>query len=124
MGRYHVIEGDRLISCGHAPDGAEQLQAGPGQVCVMGDPPGFTPADPPHAGAQWDVPKKLWADDRDDAGRARDAVDAVLVARRAAYPPLNDLADALFHQSQGDDSHMVAYLAAVAAVKLAHPKVE
>lgn len=42
--------------------------------------------------------------------------------RRDAYPPLADLADALYWQSQGDDSKMEAYNAAVAAVKAKFPK--
>jgi hypothetical protein len=42
--------------------------------------------------------------------------------RQPEYPPLVDLADALYWQSQGDDSKMSAYLAAVEAVKLKYPK--
>lgn len=42
--------------------------------------------------------------------------------RRAEYPPLADLADALFWQAQGDTTRMDAYLAAVAAVKAKYPK--
>lgn len=42
--------------------------------------------------------------------------------RRQEYPPLADLADALYWQAQGDDSKMTAYLAAVEAVKQKYPK--
>lgn len=42
--------------------------------------------------------------------------------RRPAYPPLSDLADALYWQSQGDESKMIAYLAAVEEVKTRYPK--
>jgi hypothetical protein len=42
--------------------------------------------------------------------------------RRVEYPPLADLADALYWQSQGDESKMTAYLAAVDAVKAKYPK--
>jgi hypothetical protein len=42
--------------------------------------------------------------------------------RQLEYPPLADLADALYWQSQGDDSKMTAYLAAVDAVKTKYPK--
>ena len=42
--------------------------------------------------------------------------------RRDAYPPLSDLADALYWQGQGDDTKMKAYLAAVDAVKRQFPK--
>lgn len=44
--------------------------------------------------------------------------------RRQAYPPLADLADALFWQSKGDEAPMKAYLAKVEAVKTKFPKVE
>lgn len=42
--------------------------------------------------------------------------------RRTEYPPLTDLADALYWQERGDPSKMVAYLSAVEAVKAAYPK--
>lgn len=42
--------------------------------------------------------------------------------RAAEYPPMSDLADAMYWQSQGDDSKMTAYLAAVDAVKAKYPK--
>jgi len=42
--------------------------------------------------------------------------------RAAAYPPLAELADALYWQAQGDDSKMTAYLEACAAVKARFPK--
>lgn len=42
--------------------------------------------------------------------------------RRTAYPPLADLADAMYWQSQGRDGKMKEYNAAVEAVKLRYPK--
>jgi hypothetical protein len=42
--------------------------------------------------------------------------------RQSEYPPLADLADAMYWQAQGDDSKMTAYLAAVQAVKDKYPK--
>jgi hypothetical protein len=42
--------------------------------------------------------------------------------RRMAYPPLSEFADAMYWQSQGDDSKMEAYLAQVARVKAQFPK--
>ena len=42
--------------------------------------------------------------------------------RQEEYPPLADLADALYWQSQGDDSRMTAYIAACDAVKTKYPK--
>lgn len=38
------------------------------------------------------------------------------------YPPLQDLADALYWQSKGDNSKMEAYVAACEAVKEKYPK--
>jgi len=42
--------------------------------------------------------------------------------RQPEYPPLADLADALYWQSKGNDIKMAAYLAAVDAVKTKYPK--
>ena len=42
--------------------------------------------------------------------------------RQVAYPPMADYLDAVYWQSQGDNTKMTAYLAAVEAVKLAYPK--
>lgn len=42
--------------------------------------------------------------------------------RKPEYPPMADLADALYWQAQGDQSKMTAYLAAVDAVKTKYPK--
>jgi hypothetical protein len=42
--------------------------------------------------------------------------------RRLEYPPLTDLADALYHQSKGDETKLTAYLAKCEAVKTKYPK--
>ena len=42
--------------------------------------------------------------------------------RAPEYPPLTDLADALYHQSKGDETKMTAYLAKCEAVKQKYPK--
>ena len=42
--------------------------------------------------------------------------------RQQEYPPLADLADAMYWQSQGDDTKMTAYIAACDAVKTKYPK--
>ena len=42
--------------------------------------------------------------------------------RVTEYPPLQDLADALYWQSKGDNSKMEAYVAACEAVKEKYPK--
>ncbi|MET3135298.1 hypothetical protein AAKU55_005606 [Oxalobacteraceae bacterium GrIS 1.11] len=49
-------------------------------------------------------------------------VGDVGLLRRSEYPPLEDLADALYHQSVGDGSKLDAYLASMAAVKARFPK--
>jgi len=61
-----------------------------------------------------------------------DAETARIVAERATteyrrqraqqYPPLQDLADALYWQSKGDNSKMQIYLAACESVKQKYPK--
>ena len=73
-------------------------------------------------GWAWKMPERVAYDPRDEAQRAADGAAATLAARRAAYPPLTDLADALYWQGQGDNSKMDAYQAAVAAVKVKFPK--
>jgi len=42
--------------------------------------------------------------------------------RAIEYPSLAELGDAIYWQSQGDDSKMEVYLVAVEAVKLKYPK--
>ena len=42
--------------------------------------------------------------------------------RKEEYPPLGDLADALYWQSKGDNSKMDEYLAKCEAVKVMYPK--
>jgi hypothetical protein len=42
--------------------------------------------------------------------------------RKPEYPSLQDLADAIYWQSQGDDSKMQAYVESVNAVKEKYPK--
>lgn len=42
--------------------------------------------------------------------------------RRKEYPPLGELADAIYWQSKGDNTKMGAYLAACEAVKSKYPK--
>jgi hypothetical protein len=47
---------------------------------------------------------------------------AYIEKRQAEYPPLTDLADALYHQSKGDETKLTAYLAKCEAVKQKYPK--
>ena len=46
------------------------------------------------------------------------------VSRMNEYPPLVNLADAMYWASKGDDSHLTAYYAACEAVKTKYPKPE
>lgn len=63
-----------------------------------------------------------------DAAAAELAAEAAAIAyqrqRAPEYPPISDLADALYWASQGDDSKLDAYYAACAAVKAKYPKPE
>lgn len=122
MGRYFLSCNGYLVSHGQAPDGTEEERAGPGQTCMLGDPPGFRFEPTPYPGAQWHVEQQHWDDTRTQEQRDVQQENDILMARRAAYPPLADLADALYWQAQGDDSKMAAYHAAVAAVKARYPK--
>ena len=47
---------------------------------------------------------------------------AYIENRAAEYPPLVDLADALYHQSKGDETKLTAYLSECEAVKTKYPK--
>ncbi|MES2319948.1 MAG: hypothetical protein V4631_20905 [Pseudomonadota bacterium] len=44
--------------------------------------------------------------------------------RRGAYPPIADFADAMYWQTQGDDSKLLEYMAKCAAVKEQFPKID
>jgi len=48
--------------------------------------------------------------------------EAYIAKRQPEYPPLTDLADALYHQSKGDETKLTAYLAKCEAVKTKYPK--
>ena len=48
--------------------------------------------------------------------------NAYISKRASEYPPLTDLADALYHQSKGDETKLTAYLAKCEAVKQKYPK--
>lgn len=124
MAAFYITEGDFLVSHGCAADGTEAGYANAGQQVFLGTPPGFTREPTPYSGARWHVEQQCWVDTRTEAERKAQAVIDVQVARRAAYPPLEDLGDALFWQGQGDPSKLDAYLAAVAAVKEKFPKID
>lgn len=59
-----------------------------------------------------------------EIARLQSVYDALEYARKRApeYPPLTDLADALYHQSKGDETKLTAYLAKCEAVKQKYPK--
>lgn len=53
---------------------------------------------------------------------AEQAATAYQRQRAPEYPPLTDLADALFWASRGDDSKLTSYYAACESVKAKYPK--
>ena len=59
-----------------------------------------------------------------EVSRLQQDYDSKLYQRQRAkeYPPLQDLADALYWQAQGNLQPMTDYLAACAAVKALYPK--
>ncbi len=73
-------------------------------------------------GYTWDIQSCQPIDVRTEQQRTTDTLEAVLVSRSKSYPPLVDLADALYWQAQGDDSKMNSYLAACKKVKEDLPK--
>jgi len=106
----------------NTPDGAVAIEGAHSHESFLS---GGTPCPIPQRPGKyetWDFTLRQWRDVRDDARRAADAAEEIAADRRDAYPPLADLADALYWQSRGDDSKMDAYNAAVAAVKAKFPK--
>lgn len=77
--------------------------------------PATTPATFDDATQQW----QPWSAEEVNAAMKAD----YMVYRAAAYPPLEDLADALVHQANGDGSHLQAYFDACLAIKQKYPKV-
>lgn len=59
-----------------------------------------------------------------EVARLQAEYDSQLYARQRApeYPPLSDLADALYWQAQGNGEPMARYVAACEAVKAKYPK--
>jgi len=47
---------------------------------------------------------------------------AYIEKRQLEYPSITDLADALYHQSKGDETKLTAYLTKCEAVKTKYPK--
>lgn len=88
----------------------DQFHGKPGTHYCVGDEVLKLPAKPDPS-ALFDYTNKVWVS------------QATYVSKRIeAYPPLTDLADALYWQGKGDNSKMEAYLAACEAVKLTYPK--
>lgn len=88
-----------------------------------------------YAATEWlsDVPMPSLADVEAEiakiaAGNPTDASGRIKYEyrrlRAPEYPPVTDLADAIFWQQQGDNSKMEAYVAACEAVKAKYPKPE
>lgn len=73
-------------------------------------------------GHTWLMPDRRVVDLRSTEQQIKDSVTVVINSRIANYPPLQDLADALYWQSKGDTVKLQAYLAACDKVKEAFPK--
>lgn len=73
-------------------------------------------------GTKWDNKTHKHIDDRTPGEKARDEEREVRYARKAEYPRLEELADAIYWESKGDKTKMKEYLAKVEAVKVKHPK--
>ena len=65
-----------------------------------------------------------WNQIQEEVARLKELeiTEAYKAKRQAEYPLLADLADALYHQSKGDETKLTAYLAKCEAVKTKYPK--
>ena len=140
MSNFTVYDGNGyILSSGIAPASMVSMQAKLGEFVIEasvdidknyilnGDIKSYTEAELQAKnnlprGWSWKMPERIAIDPRTTVQRSIDAAKAVQESRSAAYPPLVDLADALYWQAQGDGSKMTNYLAACDAVKRAHPK--
>jgi hypothetical protein len=118
---FYTTKDGLLHTVGTGPHDPKR-QAPEGYKLHIGVPPGFKFESSPFPGARWHVDRQTWVDTRDCGQKAQHALLEVVAARRAAYPPIEDFADAMYWQTQGDNSRMKDYMAACRAVKLAHPK--
>jgi hypothetical protein len=76
---------------------------------------------------EWINPSKAPITDKqiqDEISRLQAEYDAKQYQRQRVkeYPPLAELADAIYWQTEGDETKMTAYLAKVEAVKQKYPK--
>ena len=122
---YLIKEGPYLVSSGFAPDGQEDkyVALAKGQQLVLKDHFDNLPdSKPPFTGARWNLLKRVWEDCRTAAERTQHQFTEFEATRRAAYPGLEVLADALYWQSKGDPSKLIAYWEACDTVKQNIPK--
>lgn len=101
------------------PDVFEAIyRAYPDVTCIDGDLGAFDDADARNlVQLDIDVVKAVLAEIQ-----AEQAATAYQRQRAPEYPPLTDLADALFWASRGDDSKLISYYAACESVKAKYPK--
>jgi hypothetical protein len=96
---------------------------------------GLSPANELQVDADGDITNLWWAENNTLAKPTVEEIETAAAEclveweqsqyqrnREPEYPPVADLADALYWQAKGDDSKMTAYLAAVEAVKQKYPK--
>lgn len=83
---------------------------------------------PPHTIEEWvggdPQPSEVELQAAWDDYLAEQAATAYQRQRQPEYPPISDLADALYWASKGDTTKLDAYYAACAAVKTKYPKPE
>lgn len=120
---FYIHDGTYLIRHGNTT--AEQLkyQANGSEILVQGEIPGYVKPDSTiTAGFKWHVRKQQWVDTRTEQETAEANLFAVMSARRSQYPPIEDLADALVHQANGNTLPLQQYIAACIVVKEQNPK--
>jgi hypothetical protein len=134
--RYRLTTGEIIGWCSGerespGPDYVISPQGKPGTVkthyVVNGELCAYTAAEAAAlanlpAGWTWLLPDRRAVDLRTAEQQAIDAAAAIDAARSAAYPPLADLADALYWQANKNQKPMDDYLAAVTVVKVKYPK--
>lgn len=114
------LQGDHVV-VGAADPRIHYVDLGTGQVRAYTDEEQQA-KDALPVGWIWKLPERVAMDLRSTEQREKDALQAVLVSRARAYPPMSDFADALYWQSKGDDSKWTAYVLACDQVKQNFPK--
>lgn len=89
----------------------------------------FTVVGETYEGITWldaatKMPSRLEVEEEVARLKTQRELNAYKEKRRLEYPPMSDYLDAVYWQSQGDDSKMIEYWAKIEAVKEKYPKPE